>query len=336
MKAAPSPLIAHAYASKDRSRPVGLDEVASSARRAVVIANPIAGGGRSGRALEGVARGLEGRGLKVQAERTARRGDGARIASMAGGADLVISMGGDGTLSEVVRGVVASHPDPSRRPAVAMLPFGTGNAAVRAFDLHRDLEQSLDSIAAGHTVPVDVGLVSQQGRETGTLFLWLGVGIDAVLMHAVASKRRGPLGARLLGRAPDMARELFGYDFPALEVEIDGRSLPECVQVIICNVGETAVPGFNLAPTADPGDGLFDVIIMTRRSWLGWLSSVAAVFRKRLPGVDGASVHRGTHIKIRSKQPAPLHLDGDAAGFTPIEVSLLRQAVRFVVPSDSA
>ena len=106
MTAAPSPLIAHAYDSRDSDRLVGLDEVTSPVRRAVVIANPIAGGGRSGRALERVAGGLERRGLEVQAERTASRGDGARIASMAAGADLVVSMGGDGTLSEVVRGVV--------------------------------------------------------------------------------------------------------------------------------------------------------------------------------------------------------------------------------------
>ncbi len=328
-----SSLIAPAYGSKDSHRFAGSNGVTRPARRAVVIANPIAGGGRSGRALDRVARGLERRGLEVQAERTAGRGDAARIASMAAEADLVVSMGGDGTLSEVVRGVVASHPDPARRPAVAMLPFGTGNGAVPAFRLHRHLERGLDALAAGHTVPVDVGVVSQDGREIGTMFLWLGVGVDAALMHAIAAKRQGPLGARLLGRVPGLAWKMFGYAFPALDIKIDGQQLPECVQVIVCNVGETAIPGFNVAPDADPGDGLFDVVTVTGRSWLGWLGNVAAVFRKRLPLVEGVSVHRGRHIEIRSTEPAPMHLDGDAAGFTPIEVSLRREAVRFVVPA---
>ena len=181
-------------------------------------------------------------------------------------------------------------------------------------------------------MPVDVGVVSQEGREIGTLFLWLGVGVDAALMHAIAAKRKGPLGARLLGRVPGLARKMFGYAFPTLDIEIDGRRVPECVQVIVCNVGETAIPGFNMAPAADSGDGLFDIVTVTRRSWLGWLGNVAAVFRKRLPLVDGVSVHRGRHIEIRSREPAPMHLDGDAAGFTPIEISLRHEAIRFVVP----
>lgn len=331
--AAPSLLIAPAFASKDRRHRGGVGAMSTPKRRVVVIANPIAGGGRSGRALEHVARGLEERGLEVQADRTSQRGDGARLASQAAGADIVVSMGGDGTLSEVVRGVVASHPDPVRRPAVAMLPFGTGNGAVLAFDLHRSLERGLDSIAAGLTVSVDVGIVSQQGRPLGTMFLWLGVGVDGALMHAIAAKRKGPLGARLLTRAPSLTRAMLGYPFPTLELELDGQRLPDCVQAVACNVGETAVPGFDLAPEADPGDGLFDVVTVTRRSWLGWLASVAAVFRGRLPRIDGATIYRGRELTIRSAVPAPMHLDGDAAGFTPLEVSLRRQAVRFVVPT---
>ena len=119
MTAALSSLIAPGYDSRDRHHLAGFKEVTSPARRAVVIANPIAGGGRSGRALDGVARGLERRGLEVQAERTASKGDGARIASMAADADLVVSMGGDGTLSESEKPPRFSPPTP---PSSSLAP----------------------------------------------------------------------------------------------------------------------------------------------------------------------------------------------------------------------
>lgn len=284
-----------------------------------MIANPIAGRGRARAAARELVEGLRSRGLEVELHLTGERGDGRRrVRCMDSRTDLVVSVGGDGTLGEVLDGLT------DRTVPVAVLPLGTGNCIALDLSLPRDVDSLLDVIFRGRTIALDAA------RVNGHLsFLVAGIGLDARVSRELDALRDGTITRWTWVRA--VLRALRGYRPAALHLELDGQPQAEtCAQVLVSNTLHYAGV-FRLSGEYRVDDGLFEVYIFPRARLL---SVIGYALRGSLGLLPGGSCRmiRASRIRITADEAVPCQVDGDYRTETPVEVEVTRRAFTLLVP----
>jgi diacylglycerol kinase (ATP) len=295
-------------------------------RSALVLANPVAGGGRSRSVTKAIVKELTDAGLDSEVRFSDRPGHMTTLArEYCPRHDVCVSVGGDGTLAEILAGLREMPEFP-----VAPFPTGTANVLSKDVGLARTPRDLVRSILGGRTMRLDVSRVIGSDKKERTSFLVLGVGIDGIVIQDMDARRKGPI-SKLSYLAP-IARTLLRYRAPRLHVEIDGVSTPgEFGFVLVSNCVHYA-GHFVLDPTRDAGDGLWEVVMMRH----GNIRSILAVaLRGLMGGVEGRHciIARGRKITIDAKEPVPFQIDGDAGTYTPVSLEVSSRQHRIVIPS---
>ncbi len=293
-------------------------------RRALVVANPIAGRGQGAKAAREVVEGLSRMGIPAETHLTTGRGDGrARVRCMDDDIDLVVSIGGDGTLREVFDGLL----DPS--VAVGAVPMGTANVLSLDLGLPRDVDRALEVFAGGRTATIDLALAN--GHVS---FLVTGVGLDGQAVREVERARKGPITRWSYATA--IWRALRSYRPPALTVEIDGQREKDTYGlVLISNIINYG--GFmQLDAERKLDDGLFEVYLFPRArarelAALAMRSRFSPLLRPT-PARDDVRMVRARRVLVDSDEPVPIQVDGDYRGETPLEFEVSSRQVRLLVP----
>ncbi|MCA9322837.1 MAG: diacylglycerol kinase family lipid kinase [Planctomycetes bacterium] len=299
----------------------------TSFSRVALIANPRAGAFRGKRAAEAAAEVFADAGHAVEVQLTERAGHAGELANEAATRfDLILAVGGDGTLAEVLIGL-ASH---AAAPVTGIIPVGTANVVAREIGLPlKSPKRAAEALATGKVVLIDQGLAN--GRP---FVANVGAGFDARVVHALTAARarkRGRTG--MLGYLPIGLGELKRFEAPRLFVVTeDGERLGAFSAVTVCN---TANYGgiMSLTPKATMTDGRLD--LYARRG-----TGRRSTFRQLACGLlrceDSQKVtyRSGTRFRIECEGAAePLQIDGDPAGLLPAEISLIPKGLRFLVPS---
>jgi YegS/Rv2252/BmrU family lipid kinase len=292
---------------------------ASPYQRALIVANPIAGRGRGRRAAEELQAGLRSAGVPAELYLTQGRRDGWRHLRSAGaGLDLVVSVGGDGTLSEVLAGLV----DPD--VPVAQLPLGTANVLAKELHLPRDVDSALEVILAGHTTPLDSAEVN--GRLS---FLCTGSGIDGLAVAEVERRRQGPISkwsyvAALLGT-------LGRYRPPELRLSVDGQEIPDTFGfVLISNVREYGA-FFHLSSRGRRDDGRVEAYGLRHAGLWGLTKMSLLASLKELPG-QMVELFQGQSFRVEAPAEQPYQVDGDLGGRGSFEYRVSDRRFRILVP----
>lgn len=294
-----------------------------------LIVNPASGRGRALRKAEALREALSDS-ASVDVFRTTHRGAAIDLAAGAvGEVDRVIAVGGDGTLNEVLSGLMTARVACPRLPELGFLPAGTANAAVQAFHLTSDPDAMAEALASAGSRSLDVGLVRHEGGERAFL-LWFGAGWDAVVIHAFNSTRSGLMGVSgLFGHAPQILRAVAGYDQPPITAYVDGASFGVHSNVIVANVGEIAFGGV-VAEAADPCDARFDVVGVPHVSVLRSIRLGLRMMTSSLTRSRGVSHATGAQVTLESDGHVPIQLDGEPIGALPATVTIVPGAVRFL------
>lgn len=296
------------------------DARTSSFRRALIVANPIAGSGRARAAAETLKSELARLSIAPELFFTGARGDArAEVARRAQNYDVVIAVGGDGTVGEVLSGLAeVSTP-------VAILPFGTANVMSLDLELPRAPAECARMLAGGRTQAIDVARVDGERLS----FLVTGAGHDAAVVRQLELLRRGPITKRTWFRAG--TRALLRTPPPRLSVILDGRALPgEYCQVLFSNIVHYG--GFRvLADDRRLDDGEWELYLFPATSLLGVLGYGA---RAIVRGFPSGRVHRlrGKRLEVRAATPTPFQVDGDLGGTTPFTIEVERVQRRLVIP----
>lgn len=291
---------------------------------AVLVVNPISGSSRRRNAVERYVAALERRGLDVRVEPTRAAGDGATIArdAAAAGVPVVIAAGGDGTVNDVASGLL----DAGDGTALAVLPLGTSNLVARhlGIPLHPP-EAAAAAVTSPDPVVVDVG--SAGGR---TFVACAGVGLDAHVVGELSARRRGHIG--FLSYALPMWRTVRRYTMPTLTVRVDGGRTLEGTQVLVLNMRPYAA-FLEPAPLASATDGLLDVVVLAGRGALRIARWSLGALRARLLEDRDATHVRSSFLEIASDDPAPVQIDGDVGGTTPVDMLVRPHALRILRPA---
>ena len=308
-----------------------LDEMESSSPSsdssqffAVIIANPTSGNGGfplQTRRFDETLAFLRGHGWKVDLWYTQAAGEGEQLARKAviQKANLVIAAGGDGTINEIIQGLVGSE------TALGVLPNGTVNVWARELGIPLDDMRARSVLVNGQTRRIDLGCVN--GRY---FLLMVGIGFDGEVTHIVERKPLKRLG--ILGYTLAVLWLGPGYrGFPVV-ARIDGYVVKTRALQIFAGNTQLYAGAVKFTWQAKCDDGLLDLCIVRKRNLWGRLE-VARDFllrreRRRL------WVHYDTFktLKIETPEPVPFQIDGEAAGYTPAEFSVAPGALKVIVP----
>jgi len=284
-----------------------------------IIVNPVSGGADNRGLAAALEQRLRTRGYGARVMFTSGRGDGRRFAgSLAPETPVVLAVGGDGTINEVVDGL-AGRPIP-----VLVVPRGTENLLGKYLKIRVDL----DWIAAAADRPrcVDFDVAVANGRS----FLCVsGIGIDAEVIQRLEHRRRGHI--HHLDYFWPLWRTICGYSFPTIRVEVDGAPIFEDRGIAF--VGNANRYAFNLGilREARPDDGLLDVCIYRCASRSRLLVHSLRTLLHRHIGKSGVIYLKARHIRMSAVQPLPVEIDGELFGTTPVEYTVRPKAVRLVV-----
>ncbi|MGV3518406.1 diacylglycerol/lipid kinase family protein [Luteitalea sp.] len=294
--------------------------------RIVLIANPASGTAQGSDALGEVQQRLRSAGHDVHVRETAAKGDAERFArdSAAAGIDIVVAVGGDGTLNEVVNGV-ASAPDGLERCAIGLIPAGTGNDFARTLGM-AEPDVALAALAAGHERRVD--LVSLGDR----VFLNASAGgFTAETSANVSSEMKQAVGtlAYLIGGA----RAVLEYEPVGVRVEWEGRTLEADLQLFaICN-GAYIGGGHQLAPTARPDDGLMEVCLVRATSTLDLLALLPRLSSGDHVDDDDVAYFRTRAVTLSFSRTIKINTDGEVLEAARCEYVMRPGAVRLIAPA---
>lgn len=303
-------------------------------RRLLVIYNPTAGGSRRQR-FEAVLAGLADLGCPLDVRPTAGPGDAAGLAQRADATayDLVVAAGGDGTINEVVNGLVEREGVESGDakpgglpPPLAVLPLGTAN--VLAAELGLDLVPAHIArvIAGGPIRPVSLGRARVPGQAARIFSLMAGAGFDARVVAGIDLRVK-----RLLGKGAyvlEGLRQMCLKKPPPLRVTVDGQAY-EAASVIVSNARFYG-GRYLLAPDACLEEPLFHVCLFRHGDTCHILRYALALQHGRLAGMAGFEIVTGRDIRIEGDPGAPLQADGDIIARLPVEIEVLPQALRMV------
>jgi YegS/Rv2252/BmrU family lipid kinase len=313
------------------------------------IINPAAGNGKSLRAWRRIEPLLVNAGMPHAVHMTKSAGEAVGIcrrlaadAAASGGdptaRDVVVVVGGDGTLREAALGLLDDGGgDESRNPpALTFIPAGSGNDFARGHGIPSDpaeaLSNLLEAVREGRTRRIDVIRACGGGAALSSY----GAGLDAAVAVAV---NRSPL-KRLLGRfrlgrlayALLLIRVLFAYRPVDAALVVDGERhvLRRIWLVSVSNIPSYG-GGMKINPEASPDDGLLDVCVVQNMTRLKLLAAFPLVYNGKHTSIAGVSFFRGSRIRLEAASPLAMHADGEDDGLTPLDIRAEPRAIDIIV-----
>jgi YegS/Rv2252/BmrU family lipid kinase len=299
-----------------------------------IILNPTSGSGTGARSEPRLIAELEHAGLDYHLVHTERRGHAIELARQAvvDGFDVIVAAGGDGTVNEVINGLVQAEAEGQPARAVGVLCVGRGNDFAHGAGIPADLAEACQVLGRNQRRRIDIGRVTgglfPQGRYFGNC---VGVGFDAVTTIEVSKM---PHWGGFLSFFIAVLRTIFLYfKAPRVRVEYDDKTLTQaCLMVSVMN-GQRLGGGFWLAPEGKPDDGLFDLCIARQVSRLRIFTLIPHFMKGDQAGEKEITMGQAAHIRITAEEGVlPAQTDGEiiCVDGRQLEIELLHRRLSVV------
>jgi len=301
-----------------------------------VIVNPNAGSGRGGREWDEIGDLLKAAGIQFSSAVSQFKYNSIDLVRQAWseGYRKFIAVGGDGTIHEVVSGIMSMNPGDGEA-TLAVIPVGTGNDWGREWGVTIDHRMAVDIIAKGNTKVQDLAEVRsfKFGKENTRYMANIGgLGFDANVCFKVDGyKDAGKTGSSLYIRG--LLRAFFGYTNKRFKIDVDGSTLYEGkVFSTAFGIGRYSGGGMLQTPEALPDDGLLEVTVIKKIPKLKVIFSMKKLYSGDIYTIKEVIHAKAKEVHVVSAPVAKVEVDGEAVGFTPVTVTMIPQALRIVVP----
>lgn len=223
------------------------------------------------------------------------------------GYDLVVAMGGDGTMHEVLNGLMQVPAE--KRPAMGVVPVGSGNDFAHACGISPNPEEALRQALSGSPQMVDIGLArDSQGREE----YWanaIGIGFDTIV---TLKSRKIPLfqgfAVYLIAVLQTI---LFQYEPFKLQIKVDGQEMTEDLMLLVLMNGNREGGGFHVTPNSKPNDGLLDYLMVDHVSRLRMLRILPEVMKGTHGKLSDCRMKSFKTFELTADRPLFVHTDGE-------------------------
>jgi YegS/Rv2252/BmrU family lipid kinase len=293
-------------------------------KKITLIVNPIAGGRkRKGNMINFIKEYFSLRGHELTLKQTTGRGEATEFAQQAvdNKADIVVAVGGDGTINEVGSGLVNTD------VTLGIIPCGSGNGLARSLNIPQNVEQACKLILEGNISSIDVGRANER-----YFFLVAGIGFDAKVGKRFDDyPNRGAISYFYLG-----AKEFFVYKPEWVKISINSEIFEIKPSVVAVANGQQYGNGAIIAPDAKLNDGLLDISIVHRLSFFQLFGALPKLFKGQIKKFANAEFHKSQTICIERKAPALVNIDGEPILESPVvECSVLPNALKVFAAKNS-
>jgi diacylglycerol kinase (ATP) len=295
--------------------------------RVLIIYNPNAGQSPNLKnTLDRVANLWRDRGWQVQIAATTAPGDATSKAKIAtqSGYHAVVAAGGDGTVNEVMNGLIGTE------TALGVLPLGTVNIWAREMGLSMDLLKAAESVSKSALTKIDVGMAGDR-----YFLLMAGIGFDAAVTATIRSEEKKLLGAiAYIKQAIQIAWNFRGV---RLKLRIDGKRVRGKILMVI--IGNSQLYGgvvkFTAHATID--DGLLDICVIKGQGMLSAPRRLISIFARHYNRDPLVQYYQGRQIEIRGQRgkALPVQVDGDYLGKTPMNFRVVPNSLWIMVPPNA-
>ncbi len=300
----------------------------ASYERAVLIVNPVSGQARGLRLGQGLRKALIDRGVVCSYRVTGGQGDAEDWARKAGpeGFDLIIAIGGDGTVGEVVSGQARA----GDKIPIAVVPVGTANVVALALALPFFTGMALDTIFQGRSLEFDVGYLPEKDRH---FFLMSAMGYPAQVIKDSPRRLKNMFGVfTYLGAG---FRNLLNLDEVGIFIEDETGNVRELEgnTILLSNIGKIGDWNLKVTPDTSAHDGKFDVTVISGRSLWDVVVVLFRMLTWRYRPTPRLHHFQAESVIIATDPPVGVQVDGEDLGNTPLIATVKPQAVRMIVGS---
>ena len=304
-----------------------------------VIVNPVAGNGRGLDDFPHISNQLREAHIPYEPVFTEHKFHATEltVTAVREGYRRIIVVGGDGTLHEVVNGLFIQQEVPTTEVLLAVVAVGTGNDWVRTFGISEQHAEAVRAIAEGRSFLQDVGVVSYEEayyRQSRYIANVAGAGFDAYVVRRLTHLRKKGHTSRWR-LTLSTVRSFFRYKSTGVKVWVDDRLiyndllLSAAIGICKYNAG-----GWQQLPEAVADDGMLDLSLIRPIHFWHILFRLSYLFNGNFYRIGHIDKARGSRIRIESSPEVSVEVDGELLGETPLEFSVLPQAIRIVVGSD--
>lgn len=287
-----------------------------------LIINPIAGGGRARALAPRIIEKFRESGADFDSFTTTGPGSAVEAARGAAeeGYDIVVAVGGDGTVNEVLNGIAGSG------AALAVVHGGKGNDFAMAMGMPRDLDAACAALLEAKIKEIDLGMVLDRYFINS-----VGVGFDAEVAHRVNQGVKVFKGVSAY--IYTVFKTLATYKPIQMEVTLDDTSFTLHPTLVAVGIGQSYGGGMRIVPDAIQDDGLFDVCVMDRLGKLETAYHFPKVFKGRHTGMKQTRMFRSREVRLKLSEVHPLHMEGEILFGDKMHFTLQPQAMKVLTGS---
>lgn len=293
--------------------------------QAMIIVNPSSGKEEAPDYVSSTEELLRSQGYEVTVKETQKEGDATEycVAACEAKADLVVSIGGDGTLHETINGLSGQ----SHQPKLGVIPLGTVNDFARALQIPLTPEEAIHTLASSRVQRVDAG------RLNGRLFVnVVAAGPLAESLSSVSSHDKSRFGA--LAYFKEGIKELTGNTAHPLTIQHDGNTWVGETPLFLAAL-TNSVGGFEkLAPDAAVDDGLLHCYIIKDLHFLNTLTVSLSLLLGTLKNHKDVDYFTAREVTVSSADVMRTNVDGEEGPALPIRLSVLPRHIQVVVPEE--
>jgi len=287
-----------------------------------LIANPHAGRGKADRIIADIVRLLNARSVRYDLEVTRGPNDAEKIARTAcsrDDVDVIVSIGGDGTLNEIVQGAIFSG-----KP-IAVIPAGSGNDFSKVLNTPKGLPAIVDMVLANKTRLIDAGKMNHRYFANG-----VGIGFDAAVNFNTRGIRFIKAGLAIYFLA--FLKTLNRYKPCPMKITINGETIEQEMFLVSVGNGTTCGGGFKLTPHALIDDGMLDITMVKPLSLVTLFWHLPKVFLGTIEKTAHAMTRRAARLTVHSEHPLPIQIDGEVYALegNTCEISVVPKALTVI------
>ena len=263
-------------------------------------------------------------------------GDGKRLTEEAikNGATLIVCIGGDGTLNEVINGIMEQDIVVRNKIVLGVVPRGTGCDFIKTVRIPKNPFYALDSIYFMDNIKkIDVGRISFKDNDGNDCYRHFhnitsfGLGGEVNRRVNNSTKRFGPFLSFIWATLVS----IFMYGKKEIYLKVDSGTVHEftVLNIAVAN-GKYHGGGMCVAPNAITDDGLFNITVIRNLSPIKVLLNLPKLYNGKIKDVDGVVTFTGKRIQASSKQEVLLDVDGEQPGTLPVTIDIIPSAINII------
>ncbi len=296
-----------------------------------LIINLTAGGGKPRPHLKAIFKFLEENGFIFKASYTSHHGDAIELAQKAAdkGTDLIVSIGGDGTVNEIVNGIMKSKNDPS----LGIIPLGWANDFIKSTDIPSDIIEACKILVRGKIKKIDIGIINSQMYFANIC----GVGFDAEVAQLANQMKSKHPNLRILSAFvyvfSTVKKLLSPFSYHNVKIKFDGQEIHSKILFIAISNGKIYGGRFKITPEAILDDGLLELCVVAEMGRFKYLSIIPKVFKGTHTNIKGVNFYRAKEVVIQSSEPVLAQVSGEVIeGQNEFRITLLPKSLKLIVP----